>query len=76
MTDCKNCKKPVEEERIELLGSDICAECAKSGVGQDDVKAAMIYNEDGTTEVQVMGAAEYKRFQAMVNARDNMHSCA
>ena len=74
---CACCPNEVEEERIELLDSKVCAKCANSGIAQDDIpRAATIYNEDGTTEVQLMHPKDFEQFKRMVDNRDNSHGCA
>lgn len=73
---CKGCKKEVEQERIELLDSDICCECAKKGIGQHTLKAATIYDNDGAMELDIMSEKNFETFDKAVKARDSMHSCS
>ena len=71
---CKGCKKDIEEERIDLLDSYICAECANKGAGQETLKAATIY-VDGAVELEIMTEKSFTAFSKAVKTRDNAHGC-
>lgn len=60
---CK-CGKEVEPARIELLNSDICAECAKRS-NPPRVKGLMIYDDKTAPTIQVMSPQVFERLASL-----------
>lgn len=67
-----SCGNEVEEERVELLDSKICSECARKAPVEIEM-AHTVYNADGTTELVMMNQKNWQAFDRAVRARSNMH---
>jgi hypothetical protein len=66
------CGKEVEEERVELLNSLMCSQCAKL-VNQSTVKAHVFYNNDGTSEIVPMEEKAWNKMNKDIKARTAAH---
>lgn len=60
MRNCNACSAPVEDERVELLDSHVCAACAAKGIAQPPtLKGAMIYGHKTAGELAVMPSSTF-----------------
>jgi len=72
---CSECSAIVEEERVELLDSSVCAKCAEEGKEQDQgLQGATIYGEDGVAEIQLMEPREHEAFMRLAKSRESAHN--
>lgn len=57
---CTSCGSEVEEERIELLDSHVCAACAQSGIAQPPIeKGVMVYDHKTGGQLHIVSEAGY-----------------
>ena len=61
MKKCNACINEVEQERIELLDSSVCAKCAAKGIAQPAaIKGFMIYDHKTAPDICLMSVGEFE----------------
>lgn len=60
---CRLCREPVEQARIALLNSDVCAKCANAGHGQRKVRGIMAFDHKTAPHLVVTTEEAYDKFR-------------
>jgi hypothetical protein len=68
MRKCRSCSSDVEEDRVELLDSHVCAKCAARGVDQPgDIRGFMVYDHKTAPDICIMTPGEFKYAKEMTD---------
>lgn len=68
MRQCRSCLSSVEEDRVELLDSHVCAKCAAGGVDQPgDIRGFMVYDHKTAPDICIMTPGEFHYAKEMTN---------